>query len=409
MPKTIVPLTDTKILKAKPAKKQRSLFDGGGLFLLIVPTGAKLWRFKYQLNGKSKMLSMGRYPEISLRDARQRREAAREQLAHGIDPAAARKAQKESEGRKDTFEAIAREWMTEINKNHKTRTREIILARLENDVFPYIGKTPIADIKAPDMLKVLRRIETRGIIESTHRTRSICGRIFRYAISTGRADRDVTADLRGAIQPVKTIHRAAITEPRKVGELLRAIDGYQGSFIVQCALKLAPLVFVRPGELRHAEWSEIDFENSMWNIPAGKMKMNNPHLVPLSKQAIEILLDIKKLTGRGRYVFPSGRSSNRAMSDNAILAALRRMGYDKEEMTGHGFRAMARTLLDEALNVRPDYIEHQLAHAVKDPLGRAYNRTQHLKERKKMMQMWADYLDGLKAGAKVIPFTKAIG
>ncbi len=409
MPKSIIPLTDTKIFKTKPAKKQISLFDGGGLFLLIVPSGGKLWRFKYQFNRKSKMLSMGRYPEISLKEARQRRAAAREQLAHGIDPAAARKAQKESDAKEDTFESIAREWMTEINKNHKTRTRETILARLENDVFPYIGKIPITDIKAPDVLKVLRRIESRGIIESTHRTRSICGRVFRYAISTGRADRDVTVDLRGAIQPVKTIHRAAITEPRKVGELLRAIDGYQGSFIVQCAMKIAPLVFVRPGELRHAEWSEIDFENAMWNIPAGKMKMKTPHLVPLSKQAIEILKELKKLTGRGRYLFPSGRSFDRAMSDNAILAAIRRMGYDRDEMTGHGFRAMARTLLDEVLNVRPDYIEHQLAHAVKDPLGRAYNRTQHLKERKKMMQTWADYLDGLRNGATVIPFKKATG
>ena len=268
---------------------------------------------------------------------------------------------------------------------------------------------PIKEIKAIELLKVLRRVESRGALESTHRIRAICGQVFRYAIATGRAERDPAADLRGALPTVQTINRAAITEPAKVGELLRAIDGYQGGFVVQCALKFAPLVFVRPGELRHAEWSEIDFENAEWNIPAGKMKMKEPHLVPLSNQAIEILKEIKNLTGASRYVFPSGRSFDRPMSDNAILAALRRMGYEKSEMSGHGFRAMARTILDEVLQVRPDFIEHQLAHAVRDPNGRAYNRTSHLAERKKMMQTWADYLDGLKAGAKVIPFKKAKG
>jgi integrase len=256
---------------------------------------------------------------------------------------------------------------------------------------------------------VLRRVEARGTFELAHRIRTICGQVFRYAVSTGRAERDPAADLRGALSPVKTINRAAIIEPKKVGELLRAIDGYQGSFIVKCALKLAPLFFVRPGELRNAEWEEISFENAEWNIPASKMKMKEPHLVPLSQQAIDILKELKEYTGASRYVFPSGRTFDRPMSNNAILAALRRMGYAKDEMSGHGFRAMARTILDEVLQVRPDFIEHQLAHAVRDPNGRAYNRTAHLVERRKMMQTWADYLDGLKVGAKVIPFKKVTG
>jgi integrase len=257
-------------------------------------------------------------------------------------------------------------------------------------------------------LGVLRRLESRGILHSAHNIRGICGQIFRYAVATGRAERDPSADLRGALSPVKTINRAAITDPVKVGELLRAIDNYKGSFVVQSALKFAPLTFVRPGELRHAQWTEIDFEKAEWNIPAEKMKMKQPHLVPLSKQAINVLAELKKLTGNGQYVFP-GRTSARPMSDNAILAALRYMGFEKAEMSGHGFRAMARTILDEVLQVRPDFIEHQLAHAVRDPNGRAYNRTAHLVERKKMMQTWADYLDGLKTGAKVIPFHRSEG
>ena len=404
MPKRIMPLTDMKVSKAKPQDKSISLFDGAGLYLLITPTGGKLWRFKYRFDKKEKKLAFGTYPEITLADARQRRDEARRQIAHGIDPGAVRKAQKQAKTEeKETFEIIAREWHTKFKPTWKPSHAEQLLTRLERDVFPYLGTRPIKEIKAPELLTVLRRIESRGALETAHRARVICGQILRYAVATGRAERDPSADLKGALPPVKTINRAAIVEPKKVGELLRAIDGYQGGFVVQCALKFAPLVFVRPGELRHAEWSEIDFENAEWNIPPGKMKMKEPHLVPLSKQAIAILEEIKKLTGSSRYVFPSGRSFARPMSDNAILAALRRMGYAKEEMSGHGFRAMARTILDEVLQVRPDFIEHQLAHAVRDPNGRAYNRTAHLAERRKMMQLWADYLDGLKAGAKVIP------
>jgi len=405
MPKRIIPLSDIKVQKVKSKNKNVTLFDGGGLFLMVTPTGGKLWRFKYRYDGKQKLLAFGSYPEISLLEARKQRDEARSQLAHDIDPGAVRKAQKQANTEAtETFEIIAREWHERFKSNWTTEYASKIMSRLEGDVFPYIGAKPIKEIKAPELLTVLRRVEARGTFELAHRIRTICGQVFRYAVATGRAERDPAADLRGALSPVKTINRAAITEPKKVGALLRAIDDYQGSFVVKCALRLAPLFFVRPGELRNAEWSEIDFENAEWNIPASKMKMKEPHLVPLSKQAIEILKQLKEYTGASRYVFPSGRTFDRPMSNNAILAALRRMNYAKEEMSGHGFRAMARTILDEVLQVRPDYIEHQLAHAVRDPNGRAYNRTAHLNERKKMMQLWADYLDGIKAGAKVLPF-----
>lgn len=278
--------------------------------------------------------------------------------------------------------------------------------RLENDVYPYIGQRPILEITAPELLMVLRRIESRGALDSAHRTRNTCSQIFRYAVATGRAERDPAADLRGALPPARSKHLPAITDPQKAAGLLRAIEGYEGSFITKCALRLAPLLFVRPGELRHMEWGEIDLETAEWNIPEEKMKRGQPHLVPLARQAFEVLKEIQPLTGAGRYVFPSARTPKRAMSNNTVLAALRRMGFEKGEMTGHGFRAMARTMLDEVLNVRPDFIEHQLAHAVRDPNGRAYNRTAFLPERKEMMQTWADFLDGLKAGAKVIPLKK---
>jgi integrase len=404
MPKRIIQLSDMQVQKAKPKDKPITLFDGGGLFLLITPTGGKLWRFKYRFDGKEKKIAFGSYPEVSLLDARQRRDEARRQLANGFDPGEIRKVQKQASIQEtETFEAIAREWHTRFFSTWSEGYAETLLSRLELYIFPWIGKRPIAEIKVPELLAVLQRIESRGKLDTTQRVRIICGQVFRYAVVTGRAERDPTTALKGALPQPQKINRAAITEPTKVGKLLRTIDGYQGSFVVQCALKLAPLLFVRPGELRHAEWEEIDLENAEWNIPGSKMKMKEPHLVPLSKQAIEILTEIKKLTGTGRYVFP-GRTSQRPMSDNAILAALRNMGYPKEEMSGHGFRAMARTILDEVLQVRPDFIEHQLAHAVRDPNGRAYNRTAHLAERKKMMQQWADYLDGLKTGAKVIPF-----
>jgi len=405
MPKRIIPLSDMKIQKIKAQDKPITLFDGGGLFLLITPSGGKLWRFKYRFNGKEKKIAFGAYPTISLLDARHKRDEAKRQLANGIDPAEVRQAQKQANIQEtETFEVVAREWHNKFKANWTEGHAETIRHRLERDVYPWIGKRPISEIKAPELLKVLQRVEERGTLETAHRIRTICGQVFRYALATGRAERDPASDLRGALPQTQERHRAAITEPKKVGDLLRAIDCYQGSFVVKCALQFLPLVFVRPGELRHAEWSEIDFDNAEWNIPAGKMKMREAHLVPLSNQAIAILQELQKLTGASLYCFPSGRSFDRPMSDNALVAALRRMGFEKSEMTAHGFRAMARTLLDEVLQVRVDFIEHQLAHAVRDPNGRAYNRTAHLVERKKMMQQWSDYLDGLKTGAKVLPF-----
>jgi len=405
MPKRIMPLTDMKVLKVKPQKKQITLFDGRGLFLLVTPHGGKLWRFKYRYEGKEKLLALGAYPEISLSDARQRREEARTQIAHGIDPGAVRKAQKEAETTgKETFEVIAREWHTKFSPTWTQGHSDTIMSRLKRDLFPWIGARPINALKAPELLSVLRRVEARGALETAHRIRTIAGQVFRYAVATGRAERDPSADLKGALPQPREKHLAAITDPKEVAPLLRALDGYSGHFVVKCALRLAPLFFVRPGELRNAEWAEIDIEEAVWNIPAHKMKMKQAHLVPLCRQAAEILTELKEFTGKSRYVFPSDRSFARPMSNNAINAALRRMGFDKTAMTGHGFRAMARTILDEVLQVRPDYIEHQLAHAVRDPNGRAYNRTAHLAERRKMMQIWADYLDGLKAGATVIPF-----
>ena len=403
MPKQVFPLTDMKVLKAKPQKKQIRLFDGGGLFLLITSTGGKLWRFKYRYEGKAKTLAFGTYPAISLAGARMQRDEARKQLAHGIDPGAVKKAKRQAATEEtETFEVIAREWHTKFTPTWTLGHAKTIMSRLERDLFPWMGKRPILEIKAPELLAALRRVEARGALESAHRIRTIAGQVFRYAVATGRAERDPSADLRGALPQPNKKHLAAITDPKAVAPLLRAIDGYKGTFAVKCALRLAPLLFVRPGELRHAEWIEIDLVKAVWNIPAHKMKMNLDHIVPLCRQAIEILTELKQLTGEGRYVFPSARSVLRPMSENAILAALRGLGYDKDTMSGHGFRAMARTILDEVLKVRVDFIEHQLAHAVRDPNGRAYNRTHHLPERQDMMQFWGDYLDGVKVGAEVI-------
>lgn len=406
MPKRIKPLSDVKVKSAKPAPKESKLFDGGGLFLLVTPTGGKLWQFKYRFGGKEKKLSFGAYPTISIADARQRREDAKKLLANGIDPGEVKKAQKAASDAEteNSFEIVAREWHSRFSGQWSPGHAETIMDRLKRDVFPWLGAKPVSEVKPVDLLAVLRRIEGRGALETAHRVRTICGQVLRYAVATGRAERDSAADLRGALPPVREKHHAALTDPNEVAELLRAIEGFKGTFHVKCALKLAPLLFVRPGELRQMEWGEIDFEAEQWNIPAEKMKMKQPHIVPLSRQAIAILKDLHPLTGYGRYVFPCHRSPLRPMTNNAINAALRRMGYTSDEMTGHGFRAMARTILDEVLQVRPDFIEHQLAHAVKDPNGRAYNRTAHLAERRKMMQLWADYLDGLKQGAKVIPF-----
>ncbi|ABA89064.1 integrase, bacteriophage P4-type [Syntrophotalea carbinolica DSM 2380] len=416
MAKSIKPLSATKVKKAKPAEKQYTLFDGQGLFLLVTPTGSKLWRFKYRLNGKPKLMSFGAYPEVSLEQAREKRTAARKQVANGIDPCVVRRAVKESQAAGEgSFEVVAREWHQKFSSTWSESHAKTQLGRMERDLFPWLGDRPIVEITSPELLAVLRRIESRGALETAHRVKTICGQIFRYAIATGRAERDPAADLKGALPPVQATHHAAMTKPGDLADLLRTIDAYEGSHVVRCALRFAPLVFVRPGELRQAEWSEFDLDAGEWNIPVERMKLpkktkirraGEAHLVPLSKQAVEILRDLQPLTGDGLYVFPSVRSAGRPMSDNTINAALRRLGYSKDEATGHGFRATARTILDEVLQVRPDLIEHQLAHSVRDPLGRAYNRTSFLPERREMMQLWADYLDGLKAGAKVIPISK---
>lgn len=400
-------LTDLEVKRAKAADKPLKLTDGGGMFLLVQPNSAKYWRLAYRFDGKQKTLALGVYPDVSLADARAKREDARKLLANNTDPGAVKQAQKSARADRaaNSFEVIAREWFetTKKSKGWVDSHADKIIRRLERDIFPWIGGKPIADITVVDMRDALERVKGRGALETAHRACSDCSQIFRYAMKDGRAINNRSALISDEfVSPTQT-HRAAITDPKAIAELLRAMDDYQGTFVTKCALRLAPLVFVRPGELRKAEWTEIDLDKAEWNIPAERMKMREPHLVPLSAQAVAILRELHPLTGGGRYVFPGARTNGRPMSDNAILAALRRMGFAKDEMSGHGFRAMARTILDEVLQVRPDYIEHQLAHAVRDPNGRAYNRTAHLAERRKMMQLWADYLDKLKTGAEVIP------
>lgn len=400
-------LNAARIKNAKPRARAYKLTDALGLYLFVSPAGGKLWRFKYRFGGAEKLLSFGRWPEISLVDARERRDAARKQVAMGIDPGVAKKAEKEAvrnEG-KDSVEVVAREWHKEFLRTWSDQYAAAIMDRMERDVFPWLGSRKTGNVTAPDVLKVLKKVEERGALDMAHRVKTIVSQIFRYAVATGRAERDVTVDLRGALPPVNVTHRAALTDPDEVAGLLRAIDGYHGTPVVRAALRLAPMVFVRPGELRKAEWPEMDLDGAVWTIPAVKMKSVRDHMVPLSRQAVEILSELQPLTGGGRYVFPGPGEKGRPMSENAVLKALRRMGYGKEEMTGHGFRAMARTILDEVLQVRPEIIEHQLAHVVRDPLGRAYNRTAHLEDRRRMMQVWADYLDGLRSG-KVLEFKR---
>lgn len=405
---THMPLTDTALRNAKPKEKPYSLADGRGLSLLVQPTGGKWWRLRYRCDGKAKMLSLGVFPDVGLKDARIRRDDARKLLADGIDPGEHRKATKASKSDRaaDSFEVVAREWCAKYSPNWADEHGDRILRRFERDIFPWIGGRPIAEIKAPELLAALRRIENRGALETAHRALANCGQVFRYAIATGRADRDIAPDLRGALPPVKSENFAAVTDPTKAAVLLRALDGYHGTFTVTCALRLAPLVFVRPGELRKAVWADIDLDAAEWRYHV--TKTNSEHIVPLATQAVAILRELHALTGSGVYVFPGARTNGRPMSDNAVLAAMRRLGIAKDEMSGHGFRAMARTILDEVLDVRPDLIEHQLAHAVKDPNGRAYNRTAHLPKRRKMMQQWADYLDKLKVGADVIQMPSVI-
>lgn len=407
MPKRILPLTDMQVQKAKPSDKEYKLSDGGGLHLLVTPTGGKLWRLQYRFANKQKGVAFGSYPEISLSKARQCRDDARKFLANGVDPSSVKKevAEKKQLESLNTFEAVTRKWY----ETHRSRWSEghakHILSRFENDIFPVVGNKPIAEVRRKDLATILEAVSKRAL-ETAHRMKIAINQMLNYAVANELIRINPLGDTKGLLPKIQHKHMAAPTDPKEVAPLLRAIDGFTGSFVVKCAMQLAPMLFCRPGELRHAEWSEFDFETTEWNIPAEKMKMRQAHLVPLSKQAVVIFKELQLLTGHSKYVFPCQRTPQRCMSDGAINAGLRRLGFEKSEITAHGFRAMARTILDEVLGCRPDIIEHQLAHAVRDPLGRAYNRTSHLVERKRMMQLWADYLDGLKVGTKVIPFKR---
>ena len=397
-------LTIKELDNAKPKEKPYKLADGQGLYLEVMPSGAKYWRMKYRIAGKEKRLAFGVYPEVRPAEARDRTQEAREKIRVGIDPGETKRSVKREAvlAGANTFEAVAREWLKERKSQVVPGQYEKVRARIEKDVLPWLGRRPISELEAPEILVVMRRVDGRGARYTAHRVRSEISRIFRYAIATGRAKNDPAKDLIGAIPAPVEKHFASITDPQRVAEMLRAFDGFAGTFPVLCALKLAPLLFVRPGELRQAEWAHFDLEKAEWRYHISKT--DTDHLVPLASQAVTILGELHALTGKGRYVFPGARSAARPMSDAAVNAALRRLGYDtRTEITGHGFRAMARTILHEELHHKPEVIEHQLAHSVPDALGTAYNRTKFLKERKAMMQQWADYLDKLKAGAEVIP------
>ena len=422
-------LTDT-LIKAKTHKDidgkvkvaPYKLYDEKGLFLQVTPNGGKWWRFKYQFDGKEKLLSLGTYPEVPLAGrwqdpdtkkiwidgARDKRDKARELIASEVDPSDTRKSQKKTKDGNlaNSFEVVAREWLATKMQTKSERYQLNVLRRFELYLFPWIGKRAISELNAPDLLDVIRRIEDQNKVETAYRTLQATGQVLRYAVQTGRALRDITGDLRGALTPSVTKHMASFTEPQQVAELMRAIDGFTGTLTVQTALRLAPLVFVRPSELRQAKWADIDLDAGVWSYFVTKTKTD--HIVPLCSQAIKHLKDIHPLSGHAEYVFQGGHNPNKAMSEAAINAELRRMGYDtQKDITAHGFRAMARTILHERLNIDPHIIEHQLAHSVPDALGGAYNRTKFIEQRTVMMQTWADYLDELKAGAKVIPFKQA--
>lgn len=393
-------LSDITIRKAQPTDKQYKLTDAEGLYLLVTPKGGKYWRYDYRFDGKRKTLAIGIYPDVPLKLARERKLEARKLVADGIDPNEMKKANKRSrqEACANSFEIVAREWLVKYSTNWTEDHKERITRRLEKDVFPYIGSKPVELINAPELLTVVRRVENRGALDTAHRVLQNCGQVFRYAVATLRGSQDPSSALKGALPPVKQKHHASITDTKDIGGLLRAINDYEGHFITKCALRFLPYCFVRPKELRHAEWAEFDLEGSEWRIPAHKMKMRELHIVPLSNQAVEILKELQPLTGFGKYVFPSARSSQRPMSENTVNAALRRMGFTKDEMTGHGFRSMASTLLNEQ-GWNKDAIERQLAHSERDNVRAAYNYAEYLPERRKMMQTWADYLDALKNGA----------
>lgn len=425
MAKHLIP-GDTTIRAVKPGDARKRLNDGDGLYLLLfVKGGAHGWRLDYSHSGRRKTLSLGTYPDTGLALARRKADEARKLLAEGTDPSDKRKAAKAEQAAErvaadrterglpdvGSFEAVAREWLADIHDHtvsagHADRTR----IRLEQDIFPWIGARPIAEVEPPELLQCLRRIVARGAIETAHRAKDACGQVFRYGIAAGYCSRNPAPDLRDALPPVESRHHAAIVEPKRAGELLRAVMEYQGHPLTRAALQLSALLLLRPGELRHMEWSWLDLDASTLTVPAEVMKRKKkdkadgpPHFVPLAPQAVAILRDVQRLTGQGAYVFPSLLSAARCMSENTVNTALRRMGYDRETMTAHGFRAMARTLIAERIGIAPEIIEAQLAHAVADSLGRAYNRTQFLDQRRDMMTRWADYLDRLREGAQVIP------
>jgi integrase len=413
--------SDAALRRIRPSDPRKRISDGDGLYLLLyVKGGSHGWRFDYTFSGRRKTLSLGTYPDTTLASARRKAEEARQLVGDGVDPSEARKAERarntaalDAERREadglppaGSFEAVGREWFEKNEGDWAEGYAEKVIARLEADVFPYIGRQAAAAVSAPALLKVLRRVEARGVIETAHRVRTSCSQIFRYAIATGRAERDPAHDLRDALRKAPTRHFPAITKPARLGELLRAIDGYAGTHIVRSALKLAPLLMLRPGELRQGQWAEIDLDKAEWSVPAERMKRTKdgkrngpPHLVPLPSQAVTLLQDLHPLTGAGRWVFRGERHHDRPMSDNTVNAALRAMGFPADEVTGHGFRATARTLLAERLGVDEAVIEAQLAHSVRDALGRAYNRTEFLEQRRRMLQTWADYLDELRKAA----------
>ena len=393
-----MPLTDTAVRGVKPADKPQKLFDGNGLFLYVAPSGTKSWRLKYRFQGREKLLTLGTYPQLSLKEAREACAAAKKQLGGGIDPSVQKKVI--ARAWENTFEAIAREWHENKKSAWSERYAEDVLERIASNIFPYLGNRPINEITPPELLSVLRKIEARGAFYQANRLRESCSLVFRYAIATGRAERDTAADLRGALKSHVTTSRAAITEPEEVGGLLRAIDGYTGHFVTKCGLQLLALTFLRPGEVRLGEWSEIDLDEKLWRIPAKRMKMRLDHLVPLSAQACAILEELRELTGRGHLMFPGLRTKEQPISDATFIAALRRMGFEKDEMCAHGFRSMASTILNEQ-GYPADAIEKQLAHNPRNKIRGIYNRAEYLPERRKMMQEWADFLDGLRVKTKL--------
>ena len=391
-------LTASAIKSAKPKAKPYKLSDGGGLYLLTKPQG-KYWRYDYRFASRRKTLAVGVYPDVSLAEARKRHQEAREKLAKGIDPSTAKKVEKLTASLgSDSFEAVAREWLKKRGKKSEGGDKRLYRL-IEKDLIPYIGKRDVGDIIAPELLAVLQKIEDRGAIDTAHRAKQAAGMVFRFAIASGRAKYDPSAGLKEALAQPKKTHFKSLMKPEEIGKLMLAIDEYKGTPVVMSALKLSPLLFCRPGELRQLEWNEVDLDESRIELPSQKMKAGEPHIIPLSFQAKSILTELLPLTGQGKYVFPSARGASRCLSENGVRTALRSLGYTNEQISPHGFRSMARTILDEKLGFRVDWIEHQLAHTVKDPNGRAYNRTAHLEGRSKMMQEWANYLEGLKSTA----------